>query len=70
MRREKHGIINPWPVKEAVARMAKQFSDWMQQVHQYGSMTYVLGVDARFSRAMLLSSSFRVHTVRMRTSSW
>ncbi len=32
MRREKHGIINPWPVKDAVARMAKQFSDWMQQV--------------------------------------
>jgi len=32
MRREKHGIINPWPVKEAVARMAKQFSDWTQQV--------------------------------------
>ncbi|ELR24267.1 ubiquitin carboxyl-terminal hydrolase [Acanthamoeba castellanii str. Neff] len=36
MRREKHGIINPWPVKDAVARMAKQFSDWMQQdAHEF-----------------------------------
>ncbi len=30
--RDNHGIINPWPVKETIARLSKQFQDWSQQV--------------------------------------